>query len=484
MTEKIKLYWVYGISIIFIFLNVMLILKDFYWFLFLPLILVIALLYIFSMDKVLLLITFLTPISIYTVHADFNLGVSLPAEPLMFGILIIFLFKIFGGFEFDKKILRHPLSIAVIINLIWIFITTLTSEIPLVSAKFLVARLWFVVPFFFVAALLFKKFSNTKRFVWLYVISLLIVIVYTAIRHSNYGFDEQAGKWVMRPFLNDHTAYGTVLALVIPFVLSFSFDKSYSFSTRTSSFIVFIVLFAALFFSYSRAAWISVAMAFVVYLIILLKIKFKYLLSVFIVVVISLYSFQHQIIEYLERNRQDSSTDFVEHVQSMYNITSDASNLERINRWQAGIRMFQERPVFGWGPGTYQFVYAPFQRSKEKTIISTNLGDMGNAHSEYIGPLSEQGLPGMLSIILIVAIAFYTALKVIKHSPEKEVRMMSLAAMLGLVTYFTHGLLNNFLNTDNASVPVWGFLAMILALDIYHKEKKTENQIETQPDFQ
>ncbi len=474
MTEKIKLYWVYGISMVFIFLNIMLILKDFYWLLFLPLVLVIALLYIFSMDKVLLLITFLTPISIYSVHSEFNLGLSLPAEPLMFGVLIIFLFKILGGFEFDKRIIRHPLSIVIILNLVWIFITTLTSEIPLVSAKFLIARLWFVIPFFFVASLLFKKFSNTKKFIWLYVISLLIVVVYTITRHASYGFGEQAGNWVMKPFYNDHTAYGAALAMFIPFIVSFAFDKSYSFNMRLTSFLVFVVLLAALFFSYSRAAWLSVAAAVIVWIIVLLKIRFKFILVGFIILVTGLFTFQHQILEVLERNRQDSSEDFVEHVQSMYNITSDASNLERINRWQAGIRMFQDRPVFGWGPGTYQFVYAPFQRSREKTVISTNLGDLGNAHSEYIGPLSEQGLPGLVSVILIVAVAFYTALKVMRKSRNREVRMMSLAALLGLTTYFTHGFLNNFLNTDNASVAVWGFMAMILALDVYHTNRESE----------
>lgn len=474
MTEKIKLYWVYGISVVFIFLNIMLILKDFYWLLLLPLVIVIALLYIFSMDKVLLLITFLTPISIYSVHSEFNLGLSLPAEPLMFGVLVIFLFKILGGFEFDKRILRHPLSIVIMLNLIWIFITTLTSEIPLVSAKFLIARLWFVVPFFFVASLLFKEFGNTKKFIWLYVISLLIVVVYTITRHANYGFGEQAGNWVMKPFYNDHTAYGAALAMFIPFILSFAFDKSYSFAMRVTSLLVFIALLVALFFSYSRAAWLSIAAAFIVWIIVLLKIKFKYILVGFIILVSGLFTFQHQILEVLERNRQDSSADFVEHVQSMYNITSDASNLERINRWQAGIRMFQDRPVFGWGPGTYQFVYAPFQRSREKTVISTNLGDLGNAHSEYIGPLSEQGLPGLISVILIVAVAFYTALKVMRKSRNREVRMLSLAALLGLTTYFTHGFLNNFLNTDNASVAVWGFMAMILALDVYHTNRESE----------
>ena len=81
------------------------------------------------------------------------------------------------------------------------------------------------------------------------------------------------------------------------------------------------------------------------------------------------------------------------------NISTDASNLERINRWQAAIRMYEDHPVLGFGPGTYQFEYAPYQMSQEKTAISTNAGDRGNAHSEYIGPLSEEGLPGMLLVI-------------------------------------------------------------------------------------
>jgi putative inorganic carbon (hco3(-)) transporter len=476
LTEKIKIYWVYGISVVFILLNILFILKDFYWFLLAPLFLIIALLYIFSMDKILLMITFFTPLSLYLVHSEFNLGVSLPAEPLMFGVLIIFVLKIIAGYSFDKKILRHPLTIAVMANLVWIFITTLTSELPFVSVKFLIARLWFVIPFFFVGAVLFNKFSNTKRFIWLYLIGLVIVIIYATIRHGSVGFTERAGGWAVRPFYNDHTAYGAVIAMFLPFVAAFVFDKTYKFHVRMSSLIVLLVLLTGILFSYSRAAWISVAVGFAVYLIILTRINFKYLFGIFIVLALSLYSFQHQIIETLERNRQDSSADLIEHVQSIYNISSDASNLERINRWQAGIRMFEERPFLGWGPGTYQFLYAPFQRSKEKTIISTNLGDMGNAHSEYIGPLAEQGFFGMLTMVIIIVIAVYTALKVARKTLDSQVRMMAIASTVALITYFVHGFLNNFLDTDKASVPVWGFLAMILALDIYHTGKKQEVQ--------
>jgi hypothetical protein len=39
--------------------------------------------------------------------------------------------------------------------------------------------------------------------------------------------------------------------------------------------------------------------------------------------------------------------------------------------------------------------------------------------------------------------------------------------ILGLITYYIHGILNNFLDTDKASAPFWGYTAIIVALDIY-----------------
>jgi putative inorganic carbon (hco3(-)) transporter len=475
LTEKVKLYWVYGLSALFILLNVVLIMKEFYWSLLLPLAAIVVFMYIFALDKVLLLITFLTPLAVNIESFEANLGVSLPTEPLMFGVLIIFIIRLFGGFPYDKRIFRHPLTLAILFNLLWMLITTLTSELPWVSVKYFIARLWFVVPFYFMAAMLFRKFSNTRKFIWLYTIALVIVNIYTLIHHSQYGFDEDPGHWVMTPFYNDHTAYGAAIAMFIPFMVAFLFDKSYSFSIRMTSFFVLTVLIIAVIFSYSRAAWISIIGSMGVYILVMLRIKFKWIATFVAAVIVSFFSFQHQIIEVLERNEQDSSTDFVEHVQSIYNITSDASNLERINRWQAGIRMFNERPFLGWGPGTYQFLYAPFQRSKEKTIISTNAGDLGNAHSEYLGPMSEQGIFGMISIFLVIIVGIYTGLRVHKNTRDKRVKMMALVAVLSLITYFIHGFLNNFLDTDKASVPVWGLFAMILALDLYHKKQPRES---------
>ncbi len=156
-------------------------------------------------------------------------------------------------------------------------------------------------------------------------------------------------------------------------------------------------------------------------------------------------------------------------MQSIANVTTDASNTERFNRWAAAMRMFNEKPFFGWGPGTYQFQYAPFQISTEKTIISTNFGERGNAHSEYIGPMAESGVIGLLSVLGIIATALLTAGKLIYHSPDKKTRVFAMAIALGLITYFVHGTLNNFLDTDKAAAPFWGFIAMLVAMDVSEK---------------
>ena len=474
LIEKYKIYLVYAVSIAFIVLNCYLIIQDKYYALLTPILLIFLFLYIFSLDKLILLITFLTPIAINYKDPDMGIGITLPTEPLLLGVLVVFILKLFYDGGFNRKVVTHPVSIFIIINLIWLGITTITSEIPLVSVKFLIARLWFVVPFYFIGILLFKKVKNIKLFNWLYIIPLLIVIFYTLVNHAGAGFDKPSSNMVMKPFYNDHTAYGAVIAMFIPFFIGFSLSKSYTNSQRLASFIVLFLLIIGLIFSYSRAAWISISFALMVYAIIVFRIKFRWVLGGFLLLAGLFYMFSFQLIDRLESNKQDSSTDFAEHIQSMSNISSDASNLERINRWNCALRLYDERPFWGWGPGTYQFVYAPYQRSKEKTIISTNAGDMGNAHSEYIGPLSESGVLGMLTFIAIVIAVSITGLRVYKRADSKEVKLISLVILLGLMSYFAHGLLNNFLDTDKASVPFWGFIGILVSLDLYHTKKKSE----------
>ncbi|TND07568.1 MAG: Lipid A core--O-antigen ligase-like protein [Bacteroidetes bacterium] len=445
---------------------------EFYWLNLVPAVLLVFLLAVVALDKLLLFCVFLTPISINLADRDVQLGLSLPVEPILAGVLFLWTLRALHEGKVDRRIIRHPVSIAVLFNLVWIGITCITSEMPLVSLKFLVARLWFVIPFYFLGIHMFRELGNTKKFLWLYVVPLAGVICYTLYWHAQFNFDEDSAHWVMSPFYNDHTAYGALLAMFFPVVIAFCWNRAYSNNIRIIAFLLLVLYSAALVFSYTRAAWISLVIVLVLLILMLFRIRFHWLalfgagISVFLA-----FSWTDIRLK-LEKNRQDTSDDLAKHVESISNITTDASNLERLNRWSSAWRMFSERPFFGWGPGTFSFLYAPYQLSSEKTIISTNAGDMGNAHSEYIGPLSESGVLGMLSFLAVVACIFWTGWRIYFRLPRGELRLFVTAIFLGIITYFIHGSLNNFLDTDKASIPFWGFAAMLVAVDLYMLPKE------------
>ncbi len=430
----------------------------------------------FNLDKLMWFIVFATPLSINLEELEIGgIGMYVPTEPLMFGVMLLFIMKIIYEKGVDKQIMKHPVTIAILINLTWIFISSLTSEMPVVSLKFLLARLWFVVCFYFIGIQLLKIKNNYKIFTWAYIIPLTIVIIYSINRLAGYNFQEKPAHWVMNPFFKDHTSYGAILAMFYPILFLFT-GRSYSYLTKIISMLLIGVFTIGLILSYTRAAWLSIIAAVVLFIIYRYRIRLSVLFTIFTSLIILLALSWNSIIINMERNNQDSSDNLSQHVESISNVSTDASNLERLNRWHSAFRMFMKRPVFGWGPGTYKFQYAPFQLASEKTIISTNNGDNGNAHSEYIGPLAESGIIGPLSFILIIIALYYRGSLLYHRLPKGELKNVVLAALLGLFTYFVHGFMNNYLDTDKASVPFWGFIALIVAIDIYHNKSLMESE--------
>ncbi|NNE54867.1 MAG: hypothetical protein HKN32_02520 [Flavobacteriales bacterium] len=341
---------------------------------------------------------------------------------------------------------------------------------PLVSFKFFTARLWFVVSCYLLAIEVFKESKNIHRFIWLSTIPLCIVIGYTMARLISFGVDKQHAHWVMDPFYKDHAVYGAAIAMFLPFIAGFTLTKSRSNTYKLAAFVVLFILIIGEIFSYSRAAWLSLVGAVGVFFIMWFRIKFRYVAALGVIAaVIGFMSLEHIIID-LERNKTDSATDFTEHVRSMSNIATDDSNLERLNRWDCALAMFDEKPVLGFGPGTYAFLYAPYQRPERITLISTNFGDLGNAHSEFLGPLAEQGVLGLITIVALIGLVLYHAITLYYRLEDPQLKMLVMGALMGLITYYIHGVLNNYLDQDKAAVPFFALTAIIVAIDIYHSK--------------
>jgi len=432
---------------------------------------------LFSLDKMLILSFALVPLSIplKELMPGLDYDMSLPTEPLLFLILLIFILKQLRDRDFDSAVSKHVVSKVLYIYLGWMAITVATSTIPIVSLKFLLVKLWFIIPFFFLLTQVFKNKQNIYKSFWFYIVPFIIVIGYTLIRHSTFYFDQKSANFVMTPFFNDHTSYGALLAMYIPILVGMLADKTQKKYVRLISLSVLGLFVIAIIFSYTRASWVGLIAAFVLWGLLKMRVKIRTLFIGVGIVLTLFIIYQSQIMMNLEQNKQDSSTNIQEHVKSISNIATDASNLERINRWNCAVRMFKEKPLFGWGPGTYQFKYAPFQFSYEKTIISTNAGDMGNAHSEYLGPLAESGIFGLISMLAIVIVFYITSIRLYYKLNDYKTKTLVISIICGMSTYFIHGFMNNFLDTDKASAPFWAFFAIIVAIDVYHLPK-SENE--------
>lgn len=450
-------------------------LYEYYFYLLIPVILLFVLLLIFNIKIAPFLIAFVTPLSVtYSIK---ELAISLPSEPLLIFVMLLFLWQVFFTKRYDKKILVHPISITIFISLAWTFITSLFSIDLFVSFKYLLSQLWFIIPCYFVVIPLFKKLNNLKNFFLCYVIPLTVIVIVCIMLLSTENFALSYAHYVMKPFYNDHTAYGAVVALFVP--LSFVFvigNKKLTPNVywRAFSIFIFVVLVLGLIFSYSRAAWASVLAAIAVFIAVKMKIKLKTILIGLGVVSVFVLIFWSSILGMLQKNDQDSSGNMVEHMTSITNISTDDSNVERLNRWACALGMFEDRPIVGWGPGTYKFIYSGYQKSYNLTQISTDAGDLGSTHSEYLKPLSEQGVFSTIAVLLVFLTTVVIGLRVYNKAEDKAVSDLALFLVMSLVTYYTHGVFNNFLETEKLAVPFWGLTAMIVALDIYYPKKRVE----------
>jgi putative inorganic carbon (HCO3(-)) transporter len=448
--------------------------KEWWEALFIPVGLLTVWLTMYRLDWAMWLIVFATPVSVTLNDLTGGSGLSLPTEPLLVLVTAITLVKFFFFAEYDKRLITHPISIAIYVYLAWMLLTVVTSELPLVSIKQWITRVWFIVPYYFVLGHLFLKSERNRTvFLWLFLIPLIIACLYTMVIHSQYGFTKKTSTWVMFPLFKEHTSYGAVLAMFYPAALYLTFRKS-SWGFNAIAGVLLLLLTAATVLSYTRAAWLSLVGAGAVYMVYVFKMSRATVWSLIgVVLLIAALNFD-TISSKFERNRTDSSDNFNEHVASVTNVSTDASNLERINRWMCAIRMYQDQPIFGHGPGTYMFLYAPYQKPYEKTIISTNAGNRGNAHSEYLSPLAESGTLGLLTFLGILLTVVTTSIRAYQRLTDPRSKGLLRTAFLGLITYYLHGFLNNFLDMDKASAPFWGFTALIAVLSLSQNETTKE----------
>lgn len=401
---------------------------------------------------------------------------NVPSEPII-GILAILLLYVLDIHALKSaRLLRHPVTIVLMTYHAWMICMIPFSSDVVVSAKYVMVNCAHFWVFFFGVCYVVQRL-DTSILAWarLYGLSFLLIMVYTLIRHSALNFRLDASPIVAQPFYSDHALVSASAAFLIPFF--FIRDKVRPYWNVFS--IIFIVLAGlVIYFSYCRATVLSLLVGCLLYVLIkIFKISFRLLLtgmlamfSVLIVTLILLLNDQRTDSVEIKKNT------WRDQFKSIANVTTDVSNLERINRYHCAFRMWKARPLTGFGPGTFQTAFLPFQHSEEMTRISVTTersvdgkahptGRGGGAHSEYLQALAEMGSFGLVAWLALMFVSLYYGLKLYYEKAYLNHQIV-LAVIVSLVVFFTHALINNFLHNEEIAVLFWMALSILVIMDL------------------
>lgn len=443
------------------------------------------------------------PLSVKLFFPPLQTEIIYPAEILVGLIAVVNIYFVFFNKDKnimpDKKFLRHPLTVLIFFYIAINIISVVFSTMHLVSVKALAVKVCYVFVFYFIVYSLIRASPDGfSGMIKLYGVSLLLVAIFSLAGHYQFGFTRGSSSFISYPFYTDHTIYAAALAFILPAFVSFSFfakELNSNSRNRITFTVSAVLLTVALYFSFSRAAWISITAALLLLLVVILRVRFYQLVSVMAVAVIVLVYYRAPLKELFKKNKINSNelnAGLYEHIFSLTNITSDLSNAERINRWKCALRMFFDKPLLGFGPGTYQFQYFKYQKKEEMTPVSilepikpgattytwspmngitlsgsasAYQGNGGSAHSEYFLALSETGIFSLVIFIGLLLVALKKGMRIFFYPENNTLKIIALFAMLGLITYFVHGLFNNFLDDCKLAFLFWSSLSALAATD-------------------
>ena len=392
----------------------------------------------------------------------------MPGEPM----LAIMIFAL--GWEVLKKpsLLRELFSgeSRWVIPLIASFAISLAfSSMLIVSVKFTIINLSYILVLFLWQKQLFKNRPEFfPKLLILFSLSHLVVLAFSVWQFSGYYWNPITIKGIFRPFYKDHTILGATSTFLCVFWFLFA-TKVHLSKLKILWIVLGVIFLGGVFLSFSRAAFLSFVFFVFVWIALQFRIRVKHIVPVILLGILLIGLYQDQLVRLFYSNKNlshDAQSSYMDRIESSGNITTDISNLERLNRWYSGIKMAMEKPLTGFGPGTYQFKYIPYQNPKlmnrltvkDHWHIPENSG--GTAHSEYILALSEMGIFGLAALLLLLSRWFWIAFEKASIHPQRKNILISFAV---LSTYMFHGAFNNFLNTDKFAFLFWGFAAWMAA---------------------
>lgn len=410
-----------------------------------------------------------------SVELEFGgLGTDLPDEPLMWLLTLAgIVWFLRNGHRLDARVIRHPVTLALLAHLMWMTVCAVTSQDGGISLKFLAAKGWYVITFYFLGIHIFREQRDFREFLWFFFISLLVTVTIVFTRHAMIGFSFEEVAYVMGPFYRNHVSYACIMTAFLPYVWYGA--KWYPKGSFTRWFLLLSVLFLviAINFAYTRAAYVALVAAIGLYWIIRrrwLRLVLAGTLALFVFFFIFVGSRDNWLEFAPDYERTVTHTRFDNLLEATTKL-EDISTMERVYRWIAASYMIRERPLAGFGPGTFYFYYRNYTVTSFKTYVSGNPEKSG-IHNYYLMTTVEQGIPGLLFFLTFCFIVMLKGEQIYHRTTNRPRRQMLAAALLCFILIDLLMLMNDLVETDKVGSLFFLSAAILVSIDLKNKEEE------------
>lgn len=413
------------------------------------------------------LLLFSIPFSIEYSFSN-SLGTDLPDEPLMIGLMLITFIYIFSNYKsIPTNFFTQLIVLTLIIHLFWIFVTAFTSINVTASFKIFAAKIWYATSFCLLSAIVLKTKEDLKQAFWCIYIPLTLLIIQVIIRHALLGFSFDEINEPMTPFFRNHVNYAAIVSIFFPFLLLAR--TWYEKKTFIRSLLNFSVLLytAAIYLSYTRTCYIALLAIIPCYFVVRFKLM-KQAIAIFGIAMTALMLFLFTNNNYLKFAPTFEDTilhdGLGEHLSSTFE-GKDVSSMERVYRWVAAARMFQDKPLLGFGSGTFYPTYKRYTVTSFETYVSDN-PERSSAHNQALLILTEQGIIGLAIFLILYATVFIQGEKIYHRTMNADAKrtIMMLIVMMAMV--FVNLTLSDMLESDKVGPFFFLGIALMSAIDI------------------
>ena len=399
-----------------------------------------------------------------------GLGTDLPDEPLMlftsFAAIILFIVQ----FKSFNKTKINALSFLLLMHFFWMISTVITSTHFILSAKYFLAKSWYLLAFFVMPVFLWRDKQVLKRSAVILFLSMLLVTIVGLVRHANLGFTFANINKAVFPFFRNHVNYSALLVFMIPIQVVFWHGSGRK-AIKQLLLLSLLITLTALYFSFARGAWLALMVGiFAWYLF-----KHGWLLKSFIItvllVIISVFWLK-QNNRYLQFAHNYQHTifheDFNQHLSATYQL-KDMSTAERFYRWIAGIRMIDDSWQTGFGPTTFYEHYKSYTVPAFKTWVSQNK-EHSTVHNYFLLLVVEQGAVSLLLFLLLIGTAFGYAQNIYKRTTDVFWKHCVTAIAIILVMQCIVNFLSDLIETDKVGSVFYMCLAALVIADFKTRE--------------